>query len=179
MVDERDNAKISKACWARISRAAWDLRRFRPPERITRPVEQVSGQRARTLLGGSCPMARLFVPLGVTLTLLAGAVPQISAQVSDTGNYLAIHWQPSLRLADKLARHVDFDGFNDPKLTLVEVLESLTQRHDFTIDVDERDFLEAGCPDVLRERIAVKPIPGMPDVPLSAVLRAILARLPS
>ena len=57
-------------------------------------------------------------------------------------------------LAVRLAQHVDFAGFDDPKTSLQEALQHLNDRYDINFDVDEVAFKEEGIADVLGTRIA-------------------------
>jgi hypothetical protein len=84
-----------------------------------------------------------------------------------------------LQLRDKLSETVDFGGFDDPKMTLQDALEYLTDRYDLSFDVLEPAFRAAGYTDksVLQEPIAAQPIPKMRGVSLATVLRKILSRI--
>jgi hypothetical protein len=85
------------------------------------------------------------------------------------------------RLADKLRETVDFGGFDDPKMTLQDALEYLTDRYDLSFDVDEKAFTQETGKNpprsVLQEPIAVMPIPKMRGVTLERVLTKILDRV--
>ncbi|HZT82485.1 MAG TPA: VWA domain-containing protein, partial [Gemmataceae bacterium] len=85
------------------------------------------------------------------------------------------------RLRKKLVEVVNFDGFDDPKLTLEGALEYLADRYDVTIEVLEPAFKAAGYVDksVLSEPVATTPIPKMRGVTLATVLRKVLARVPT
>jgi hypothetical protein len=84
-----------------------------------------------------------------------------------------------LYLRDKLSEAVNFDGFDDPKTTLQDALDYLTERWDLTFDVLDQAFKAAGYADksVLSETIANPPIPRMRGVSLATVLRKILSRI--
>jgi hypothetical protein len=84
-----------------------------------------------------------------------------------------------LQLRDKLSETVDFGGFDDPKMTLQDALEYLTDRYDLSFDVLEPAFKAAGYTDksVLQEPIAAQPIPKMRGVSLATVLRKILSHI--
>jgi hypothetical protein len=73
---------------------------------------------------------------------------------------------------------VNFDGFNDPNLTLQGALSALMDTYDISLDVDARGFRYEGIRDELGQRIAPTPIPAMRHVPLSEVIQAVIARLP-
>ncbi|HMF14831.1 MAG TPA: VWA domain-containing protein, partial [Gemmataceae bacterium] len=64
-----------------------------------------------------------------------------------------------LYLRDKLSETVNFDGFDDPKMTLQDALEYLTDRYDLSFDVLEPAFKAAGYADksVMSEPIATQP----------------------
>lgn len=83
--------------------------------------------------------------------------------------------------AEKLREYVDFGGFDDPKMTLQDALEYLTDRYDLAFDVDEKAFAEAIGKDhprsVLLDAIASQPIGKMRGVTIESVLRKILSRL--
>jgi len=72
---------------------------------------------------------------------------------------------------------VNFGGFSDPKQTLFDALESLAKTYKLSFDVDERPFKIPGVMDVLKQPVARTPIPAMRNVPLAAVVRAVLAQL--
>jgi hypothetical protein len=84
-----------------------------------------------------------------------------------------------LYLRDRLSDVVDFPGFDDPKYTLQDALEYLTDRYDLSFDVFEAAFKAAGYQDksVLSEPIATTPIPRLRGVSLATVIRKILARI--
>jgi hypothetical protein len=92
--------------------------------------------------------------------------------------------RPSARtnyLADRLADTVEFQGFDDPRMTLQDALEYLTDRYDLSFDVDEKAFAKAIGKDkpksVLQDTIASPPLQKMRAVGLESVLRKILARV--
>jgi hypothetical protein len=85
-----------------------------------------------------------------------------------------------LSLSAKLAARINFDGFNDPKTTLQDALENLSDKFDVRFDVEEVAFKAAlGDKSVLAEPIATTPIPQMKEVTLDTLIRKILARIPS
>ncbi len=51
---------------------------------------------------------------------------------------------PIVQLAKKLAEPVDFPGLDDPKTTLGDALELLTQKYDLRFDVNEKAFQPGG-----------------------------------
>src|SRR5262245_17863012 len=84
-------------------------------------------------------------------------------------------------LADRLADTVDFPGFDDPKMTLQDALEYLTDRYDLSFDLDEKAFAKAIGKDkprsILQDQIASPPMPRMRGVGLETILRKLLARI--
>jgi hypothetical protein len=82
-------------------------------------------------------------------------------------------------VADRLQSAVNFDGFDDPKLTLEQALDYLAERYEVAFDVDENAFAAVNIKSVLQEEVAKTPIPKMYNVPLDRVVRKILARLPT
>jgi tetratricopeptide (TPR) repeat protein len=84
----------------------------------------------------------------------------------------------AFELRDSLNRTVKFQGFDDPKSTLVEALDQLSKRYDLAFDVNEKAFKFEMVPDVTKTEIAQpNPIPEM-NATLGTVLRKILARIP-
>jgi hypothetical protein len=82
-------------------------------------------------------------------------------------------------LADALNRTVKFQGFEDPKTTLVEALDQLSKRYDLSFDVNEAAFKSEMLPDVLKTEIVQQsPIPEM-NATLGMVLKKVLARVPA
>jgi hypothetical protein len=82
-------------------------------------------------------------------------------------------------LAAALNKIVKFAGFDDPKTTLAEALDSLAKRYDLAFDVNERGFKLETVPDVLKTEVAQpNPIPEM-NATLDTVLKKVLARVPS
>ena len=81
--------------------------------------------------------------------------------------------------AAKLAKHVDFPGMDDPKMTLGQALKSLTDKYGIPFDVQEPAFRAAGYGDksVLAELVATVPIPPMKGVRAETVVRKILSRI--
>jgi hypothetical protein len=85
-----------------------------------------------------------------------------------------------LYLRDRLSDTVNFEGFNDPRTTLQDALDYLSDRFDLSFDILEPAFKAAvGDRSISNEPIATTPIPPMRGVSLATVLRKILARLPS
>jgi hypothetical protein len=85
-----------------------------------------------------------------------------------------------LYLRDRLSDTVNFDGLDDPRTTLQDALEYLSDRFDLSFDVLEFAFkAQLGDRSVLNEPVAQTPIPKMRGVSLATVLRKILARIPT
>jgi hypothetical protein len=85
-----------------------------------------------------------------------------------------------LQLRDRLARPVEFQGFDDPKTPLQEALDNLAARYDLKFDIDEAAFKAEMIADVENVLIAEsRPLRPMKDVPLRVVLRKILSRVPA
>jgi RNA polymerase sigma factor (sigma-70 family) len=82
-------------------------------------------------------------------------------------------------LIDRLAKPIDFNGFDDPKMTLQDAMEHLADKFELTFDFDEVAFREAGYQDksVLQDPVATTPLPRMRGVKLETVLRKVLARI--
>jgi RNA polymerase sigma factor (sigma-70 family) len=78
---------------------------------------------------------------------------------------------------EALAKTIDFNGFEDPKTTLIEALDQLAKQYGVRFDVDERAFKAELLNDVLKTAIVeTNPIPPM-KAPLRVVLNKILARV--
>jgi RNA polymerase sigma factor (sigma-70 family) len=82
-----------------------------------------------------------------------------------------------LAIRDSLARTYKFDGFDDPKITLQDTLEALSQRYGIPFSVDERSFRNAANEPILHAKIAERPIPPQ-TATLDTILHRILERLP-
>src|SRR5262249_44469214 len=73
----------------------------------------------------------------------------------------------------------DFEGIEDPKITLVEALDQLVKIAGVTFDVDEKAFKFEMLNDVLKTEVAnPNAIPKMPRTTLAHVLKIILGRVP-
>lgn len=77
-----------------------------------------------------------------------------------------------------LAREVKFDGVEDPKATIQEVLMLIGKRHNLTIQVNEAAFKADGLMDVQNVPL-IKPIKGQKAIQLDRVLRQVLERIPT
>src|SRR5262249_49605746 len=77
-----------------------------------------------------------------------------------------------------LKKEVQFNGADDPRLTLVELLDQLAKIYGVAFDVNERAFKFDNLNDVLRMPIAQDgPIPPM-QATLGTVLTKVLSRIP-
>jgi hypothetical protein len=86
--------------------------------------------------------------------------------------------QGDLEIRDRLFAQVfKFDGIDDPKTTLQDALELISQRYGIPFDVDERAFKRDKSAPILRTEIATLPL--LPQTAsVSVILRKILSRLP-
>jgi hypothetical protein len=81
-------------------------------------------------------------------------------------------------LAEALGRTVKIAGFEDPKTTLVDLLDQLSKRFDLTFDVNEKAFNSEMLPDVLKSEVLQQGrIPEM-NATLGMILKKVLARVP-
>jgi RNA polymerase sigma factor (sigma-70 family) len=79
-----------------------------------------------------------------------------------------------------LDKAIDYQGWDDPKAGLHELLDELAARFDFTYIVNERAFEAEGLDDILSIPVAGKtPLPKMKGVRVATVLKKILSRLRS
>ncbi|HEV3237295.1 MAG TPA: sigma-70 family RNA polymerase sigma factor, partial [Gemmataceae bacterium] len=83
------------------------------------------------------------------------------------------------KMRDILATEIKFEGATDPKQTLGEFLEELSDRYNLTFDVNENAFKYAQLTDVMSTPIADKPLLKMNDIRLSTLLRKVLTRIPT
>jgi hypothetical protein len=84
---------------------------------------------------------------------------------------------PGFDVVTVLAKDVDFAGCEDPKTTLIELLDQLSKVHRVTFDVNEKAFAAENLKDVMRTEIAnPNAVPAM-KCRLSTVLRKVLARV--
>jgi hypothetical protein len=95
-----------------------------------------------------------------------------------------------LEIKDILTRTTRFNGFDDPKVTLQEALDTLAAKYDVQFQVDEAAFKRVPVRvgegkekfshawDALKTEIATTPIPSM-NASLGTILRRLLARLPA
>ena len=81
-------------------------------------------------------------------------------------------------LADKLTQTINFDGFDDPKMTLQDALEYLMDRYDLAFEIDRAAFAKFDVKNAAQFEIAREPIEKARGVRLKHVLNKIVARLP-
>jgi hypothetical protein len=78
----------------------------------------------------------------------------------------------------KLARRVRFAGIDDPKANLGEALDLMKSQFELTLDVNKTAFSQDNSTNILKTDIAAdQPIEPMNDVPVEAVLKAIVKRI--
>jgi hypothetical protein len=105
-------------------------------------------------------------PLPAVALLLALAPVPTSAQEKKTG---------PVAIQAKLAENVRFEGVDDPKVPLGDVLESLERKYSLNFVVNEKAL--RGRPDVLRAEVAAnRPLPRM-STSLGNVVQAALTRV--
>jgi len=88
----------------------------------------------------------------------------------------------AMTMKDALATEIKFERMDDPKLTLGDFLEQISDTYNLTFDVNEIAFrADGGVPngDILSLPIAEKPIPRMAGIKVSTLLRKVLSRIPS
>ena len=80
---------------------------------------------------------------------------------------------------DELAKPVEFNGIDDPKMTLADVLTQLADQYGLRFEVNEPAFEERGAAAVLDTPVAAnRPLPPLKNVSLATALRLVLDRLP-
>src|SRR5262249_39560230 len=83
-------------------------------------------------------------------------------------------------MKNTLSRLIKFEGINDPKATLGEFIESLSDRYDLTFEINEQAFAADECTiDAISTAIAEKPLQKMKNVSLNRLLRKVLSRIPT
>jgi len=84
------------------------------------------------------------------------------------------------QMHEVLATTVMFEGRDDPKSPLNEVLDQFAAQYNLNFVVNERAFEEAGINDVLSMTLTAngRPLPKMKNVRLSTVLNKALSRIP-
>jgi tetratricopeptide (TPR) repeat protein len=83
-----------------------------------------------------------------------------------------------VELQKLLSKPVQFEGIDDPKVTLSEALDNLAKRYNLSFDINEKAFKFENVMDVAKTPItAENPVPPM-HTTVSTVLRRILQRVP-
>jgi hypothetical protein len=77
--------------------------------------------------------------------------------------------------------HARYDGIDDPKTKLSEVLAELANIYNCSFDVDDAAFEAEGLKDVENAPMVVngRPIPTMKDMRFSRILKNVLSRIPN
>jgi hypothetical protein len=119
-------------------------------------------------------MLRIAVVFGVLVIFLGGPMSRAAAQVPD-GGYL--FKPPPVVILKQLAQHVNFEGFDDSKLTFLDAIDFFQKKYGLWFAINEKAFRLDNIKHVLQERIALKPIPAMRDAPLRDVVLAVLKRV--
>jgi RNA polymerase sigma factor (sigma-70 family) len=84
-----------------------------------------------------------------------------------------------LKIRDVLRKPIEWHGVDDPKVTLIEVLDQLTKMHPVTFEINDTAFKAEGIENVADTKVAnPNPIPGL-KAALARVLERILARVPA
>ena len=131
-------------------------------------------------------MRHLIVSLGL-LTLLSLAVLLSWSRAADpptkatekTAEPAKSPAKPDNSVIAKLFRRVDFAGYDDPKLTLSEVLEDITKNYGLSFLVNEKSFRYENVADVAKTPVtAENALPPMKNVQVDRILRQVLARIP-
>jgi hypothetical protein len=81
-----------------------------------------------------------------------------------------------------MARRVNFDGIDDPKVTLLDALVKWTETYEITLWLNDRSFQldsDSRQDDLRSQLVARTPIPAMRDASVEEVLRTILDRVPA
>jgi RNA polymerase sigma factor (sigma-70 family) len=108
----------------------------------------------------------------------APAIPKVEAPVQPNPNIPAQDDVAS-RLRQQLSQEIDYQGIEDARATLSDLLDQLSKRYNLTFDINEKAFEMDNFPDVARTEVCnPKPLPPMRTT-LSTVLHKILQRLPA
>jgi RNA polymerase sigma factor (sigma-70 family) len=117
----------------------------------------------------STPPSMIEQRVGAELARAADNNPAAPAQEKHKG-------RRDLAMRDALRGEIKFDGMDDPKSTLQDVLDRLRDIYNLPFDVNEKAFKEEHIDDVLRTEVAKPAIPPMTGT-LDMVLRKILSRI--
>jgi RNA polymerase sigma factor (sigma-70 family) len=103
--------------------------------------------------------------------------PAVEEAVADSG------WDAVTRLKnwrEQLTKPLNFEGIEDPRLTLQDALDKLGHRFKINFEINDKAFELDQLKDVGRTPIGeTKPIPPMRNTTLATLLRLILARVPT
>lgn len=124
-------------------------------------------------------MHRIIASLSV-LALLALLAGGWAADTSEKAPPKAAKPQTRVHesLPAKLFRRVDFAGYEDPRMTLTEVLDDLTKKYGIPFLLNEKGFKYENVQDIGKTPITeANPIPAMKNVRIDTVLRQILNRI--
>jgi hypothetical protein len=131
-------------------------------------------------------MRRILLPFGM-FTLLSLAVLLAWGRAADPPAKATTkppepaksQEKPGESLVAKLYRRVDFAGYDDPKMTLSEILEDLSKKYGLPFIFNETSFRYENVMDVPKTPItAENQFPPMKNVRVDTILRQILARIP-
>jgi hypothetical protein len=115
-------------------------------------------------------MKRLVMATAALSGLFLGTLLLGSAQEQPKG----MDW-----VREMLARKVKVGPFEDPKVTVADVIDGVQRRYDLPIQVNEQAFKADGIDDVMRfELCQEKPLKEM-NAPLAVILNRILDRIPT
>jgi hypothetical protein len=79
-----------------------------------------------------------------------------------------------------LTKPIEFKGQDaDPNETLQDILDMLANRYDISFDVNEAAFKADNVEDVLQAKVMEKPLPAAKRTTIDALLKKVLARVPS
>jgi hypothetical protein len=117
------------------------------------------------------------VRIAVAALLAVGIVGWGAARVAHPQDAAPAASSRGVELDAALSAPVTCKGFDDPKTTLIEILDAFEKLYNVTFDVNEKAFAQDNLADVQKQLVVVTPIPEM-RVPLRALLRKILNRVP-
>jgi RNA polymerase sigma factor (sigma-70 family) len=81
---------------------------------------------------------------------------------------------------ERLNQPLQFEGIDDPKVTLSDVLDNLQRRYGITFEINHKAFEANGLTDIETMKITEKRlVPPLPNASFATVLRVILSHLPA
>jgi hypothetical protein len=120
-------------------------------------------------------MKRLSISLGLTalLAFVAFASTRMDAPAIEAP------MEPKRDHGKMLTKRINYDGTDDPKVKLIEILEEFETQYNLTIAIDERAFEEAGIKDLKNFPVTAdgKAIPKMKDTRFDRVLKQVFSRI--